>query len=64
MGRPHRKVDIALKRLQNVDLKVNAEKSFFGHSELEYLGYWVTRNGIMPLPKKVDFFTISLIVKT
>ena len=48
------KVGIALRRLQSAGLKVNAEKSFFGHSELEYLGYWVTRNGIMPLPKKVD----------
>ena len=47
------KVGIALKRLQNADLKVNAEKSFFGHSELEYLGYWVTRDG-KPLSEKVD----------
>ncbi|MCP4270932.1 MAG: hypothetical protein GY781_03065, partial [Gammaproteobacteria bacterium] len=48
------KVGIALRRLQKAGLKVNAEKYFFGHSELEYLGYWVTRNGIMPLPKKID----------
>ena len=48
------KVGIALRRLQKAGLKVNADKSFFGQSELEYLGYWVTRNGIMPLPKKVD----------
>ena len=45
---------IILKWLQNAGLKVNAEKSIFGHSELEYLGYWVTRDGIKPLPKKVD----------
>ena len=30
------------------------KKSFLGHSELEYLDYWVTRDGITPLPKKVD----------
>ena len=54
MGRPYKKGGIALKRLQNTDLKVNAEKSFFGYSELEYLSYWVTRDGIKPLPKKVD----------
>ena len=42
------------KRLKDVGLKVNAKKSFFGRSELEYLGYWVTRQGIMPVPKKVD----------
>ena len=28
--------------------------SFFGKPELEYLGYWVTRQGIQPLPKKVQ----------
>ena len=40
-------------RLQQAGLKVNAKKSFFGKSELEYLGYWITRQGIQPLPKKV-----------
>ena len=54
MGRPYREVGITLKRLQNAGLKENEETSFFGHSELEYLGYWVTRDGIKPLPKKVD----------
>ena len=29
-------------------------KSFFARSELEYLGYWITRNGIKPLPAKVQ----------
>ena len=27
---------------------------FFGKQELEYLGYWITRQGIKPLTKKVD----------
>ena len=31
------------KRLKDAGLKVKAKKSFFGQSELEYLGYWVTR---------------------
>ena len=35
-------------------MKINVEKSFFGCSELEYLGYWITRDGIQPLPKKID----------
>ena len=34
-------------------LKVNAKKSFFGRGELEYLGYWITRDGIQPVPKKI-----------
>jgi hypothetical protein len=37
-----------------VGLKVNANKSHFAVSEIEYLGYWITRNGIQPLPKKVE----------
>eukprot|EP00957_Ditylum_brightwellii_P167489 12749655-Ditylum_brightwellii.AAC.1 len=32
--------------------KINAQKSFFGHQELEYLAYWVMRQGIKPLKKK------------
>lgn len=48
------KLDEVLKRLKNAGLKVNAKKSFFAKAELEYLGYWVTRKGIQPMPNKVD----------
>ncbi len=41
-------------RLKDAGLKVNAKKSFFGRHELEYLGYWITRSGIQPLPKKIQ----------
>jgi len=27
---------------------------FFGKSKLEYLGYWITREGSQPMPKKVQ----------
>ena len=43
-----------LQRLSDAGLRINAEKSYFGRGEIEYLGYWVTRNGIQPLPTKVD----------
>ena len=46
-------LDVVFNRLQKAGLKVNANKSFFGRSELEYLGFWITRKGIMPLPKKI-----------
>jgi hypothetical protein len=46
-------LDTVFQRLNDAGLKVNAKKSFFGKSELEYLGYWITRNGIQPLPKKI-----------
>ena len=36
------------------NLKINAEKSFFAKPELEYLGFWITRNGICPLMKMVE----------
>jgi hypothetical protein len=48
------KIDDVLKRLKDAGLKVNLTKSFFGKQELEYLGYWITRQGIKPLTKKVD----------
>ena len=44
-------------RLQEAGLKVNATKSFFAKSELEYLGYWISREGIKPLSKKVEAIT-------
>jgi Reverse transcriptase (RNA-dependent DNA polymerase) len=43
-----------LTRLQEAGLKVNATKSFFGKSELEYPGFWITRAGIQPLPQKIN----------
>ena len=48
------KVDEVMNRLQKAGLKVNAGKSSFAKEELEYLGYWVTREGVQPLPNKVD----------
>ena len=41
-------------KLKNAGLKVNANKSNFCQSEIEYLGYLITRNGIKPQPKKVE----------
>eukprot|EP00957_Ditylum_brightwellii_P113084 8624254-Ditylum_brightwellii.AAC.1 len=29
-------------------------KSFFEQKELEYIGYWITKEGIMPLTNKVS----------
>ena len=47
------KLDDVLTRLEVAGLKVNATKSFFARGELEYLGFWITREGIQPLPDKV-----------
>ena len=48
------KLDEVFDRLRKAGLKVNANKSFFLRKELEYLGYWITRDGIQPVTKKVD----------
>ena len=48
------KLDKVLAKLRRAGLKVNAKKSFFAKDELEYLGYWITREGIKPMTKKVN----------
>ena len=54
----------ALKRLSDAGLRINAAKSYFGRGEIEYLGYWVTRAGIQPLPTKVDAMMAMVEPKT
>jgi Reverse transcriptase (RNA-dependent DNA polymerase) len=46
------KLERVLHRLREAGLKVNGNKSFFAKTKLEYLGYWITHNGIKP-PDKV-----------
>ena len=50
-------LDKVLTRLNQAGLKVNTTKSFFGKTELEYLGYWITQNGVKPLREKVEAIT-------
>ena len=40
-------------RLQKSSLMVNASKLCIGAHKFDYLGYHVTRDGFMPIPKKV-----------
>ena len=46
------KVNEVLQRLEKAGVKVNAVKSSFAKTELEYLGYWVTREGIHPCQRR------------
>ena len=48
------KLEAVLIKLQGAGLKVNAKKSFFAREGLEYLGYWISREGIQPLTAKVE----------
>jgi len=47
-------VDEVLTRLAKAGFRANVRKCFFAQTELEYLGYWLTCNGIQPQPKKVE----------
>ena len=49
-------------RLYKSGLKVNAGNSCFGTHKFEYLGYHVTRDSFIPIPKKVD--TIKFLAVT
>ena len=51
-------------RLQKAGLKVNASKSCFGAHKFDYLGYHVTRNGAIPVPKKVKAIQALTVPKT
>ena len=44
----------SFQKLAKSGLKINATKSFFAQTQLEYLGYWITREGIQPISKKVQ----------
>ena len=47
-------ITTVLELMGNAGLKVNAEKSFFGRRELDYLGYHISQEGIRPDVKKVE----------
>ena len=44
----------SLTRLAEAGLKINASKSSLCRTELEYLGYWITRKGIRPIAKVLE----------
>ena len=48
------KVEIVLNRLQTKGFRANLRKSFFMKSEVDYLGFLLTKDGIRPQPKKVE----------
>ena len=45
------KLEQVLIKLQEKGLKCNIEKSSFAQSEMEYLGFWVTREGVRPIER-------------
>ena len=49
-----KKLDKVLSRLKSAGFKVYAKKSLFDRTEVEYLDFEMTREGIMPLQNKVE----------
>ena len=47
-------LEVTAQKLQYNGLKCNIEKSFFGQTKMEYLGFWLTWIGIQPINKKVE----------
>ena len=47
------KLKQTLYKIKDNGLKYNIEKSSFGQTEMEYIGFWVTRTGIRAINKKV-----------
>jgi hypothetical protein len=48
------KMEVVFKLLSDEGLRVNAEKSTLCAEEIEYLGYWISKLGIQPIPEKVE----------
>ena len=48
------KLEWTLNKLKDKGIKCNIEMFFFVQIKMEYLGFWVTRNGIKPINKKME----------
>ena len=48
------KLELTLNKLKEKGLKCNIEKAFSGKTEMEYLGFCVTRNGVKPINRKIE----------
>jgi hypothetical protein len=52
------KLEIVLARISTAGMRVNISKSKFFAEQIEYLGYWITRQGIQPIHNKVEMNAI------
>ena len=48
------KLELTLNKLNETGLKCNIQMSFFGKTKMEYLCFWVTRDGIKPINSKIE----------
>ena len=50
-------LELMLNKLNGKGLKCNIEKSLFGKTEMKYLDFWVTRDGVKPIHRKLELIT-------
>ena len=55
------KLDKVLNKSKQKGFKGNVEKSFFARNKLEYLGFRITRQGIIPPCEIYQLLSISLL---
>ena len=48
------RLELMFKKLESAGLAISPKKCVFGEKELDFLGYRVTKEGISPLPKKLE----------
>jgi hypothetical protein len=48
------KLEMVLATISTAGMRVNISKSKFFAEHIEYLGYWITRQGIQPIRNKVE----------
>jgi hypothetical protein len=48
------KLEMVLARLSTAGIRVNISKSKFFAEQIEFLGYWINRQGIQPIHNKVE----------
>jgi hypothetical protein len=48
------KLEMVLARLSTTGMRVNISKSKFFAEQIQYLGYWIIRQGIQPIRNKVE----------
>ena len=42
-----------MQRISEAGLRINADKSTFCAIEIEYLGFWITRQGVQPMTNQI-----------
>ena len=51
------KIKATLNKMKVSGLKCNIGNPFFGQTEMKYLGFWVTHDGVKPIGRKIEAIT-------